>query len=924
MMLKNKAVSCCYAPVLCAVLAWTLLFSCSLNAQNAYSEFSISPTILLVTNENGELPWNQKFKASFSDNLKARYPNAKVYNEYVDSINFSHPDYLDAKFAQLKLKYNKTHFDFAVIDGNGNANFEGHAFSLLPKTPKVIMRWDQTNALREDPLRKVFNVAPSYSQLIQSIVRTKAPSTIAIMHHALASNTLEDLDKVREDIGARRYSANIEYMPVTSIYEAQNKIKRLPENSVVVILPFQLSYGQNAAYPRDIVTQISNTSDVPIFVHWDTLITGKVVGGYVVSASKVAEQVALAGINVLNGRNLILQNRNIYEHVYNYKALEAFGISRTFLPNNSRVINKPDSAFSLFTNTYISLVVLVLFLVSVALLMLRWNRALSKHQAKLLASKASLQATNERFELATSAASLGIWEYELGSKAMYWNRWMYEHHQLASTSASYNFDTWLTLVHDDDRGELERTLVHAIGRKQAEVDIQYRVMSSSGDVRYLSLHAQVILDDKDLPDRLLGTLRDVTTQIEYRSMLETERKAAESATRAKTEFLAGMSHEIRTPMNGVIGAADLLGQSNLNAFQSKYAGIIKKSATGLLRILNDILDLSKIESNKLQIAKHPFDLEELLISTVAFYQAAAVEKGIKLQLLLNPEAKVWVSADSTRIKQVLQHLIDNAIKFTDLGDVDVIVSLTNISESKAVSRPRLKVEVRDTGAGIAPERQVQIFQRFVQTSSNHVSQIEGTGLGLTISSQLLSLMKGALTLESQLNVGSSFFVSLPIDVLDFRSAQGYEFNQSGLAQMVGKTILVVDDNEINHEILSHMLMPTKANILVAESGRQAIDMVKTHHVDIIFMDIVMPEMDGFEASKRIRELLAQQGEAQCTIVSISANSEYDINRSDAAADFDYILTKPLRQPEIMGVLSDASRRIAATSEKSEPQGAKPV
>ncbi|WP_371194686.1 ATP-binding protein [Glaciecola sp. SC05] len=884
------------------MLLIALLFCGFASPKYVHSKSLQAPNMMVLLYEHGELPWNQAFKTAYIARVKESFPNANIFVEYVDAVRFNDTAYVSLKFEQLRIKYKDIYFDFAVVDGNADLEFESETFAFLGRTPKVIIRWEQDQKLRETPIRKVFNLAPDFISAIEHAASVTNASNAYVMHHQDSNNDLIDVPGIKKIIAQHDFAIDVRFLPIASLADAKSQLQGLPKNSIVMLSPFYLSLDDTHLYPNQIVSLLSEQSKVPIFVHWDTMIRGNAMGGLVISAQSVAQELANAGISVINGSNMRFSSRRIYQYIYNYPALEIHNIDPATLPADSQIVNRPENVFRMFTFTSFSSLFVVLMLVFVMIFTLRWNAVLNKQKRKLTRSKSHLLAINERLDLATSSAQIGIWEYDLGSKHVYWNEWMQRHHNIHSNLHSFNLDTWLTLVYEDDRIELERKLLHAIGRRQS-VNTEYRVRLDNGRIKHFSLHAEIVLDDNKLPDRMLGTLSDITDQVEHEHLLEAERLEAETATRAKTEFLAGMSHEIRTPMNGVVGAADLLVASRLSDYQAKYANIIRQSATGLLRILNDILDLSKIESHKLRISKHPFDLPHMLIETIERNQAAAIDKQLKLSLHISDSAKVWISADSIRVQQIVHHLVENAIKFTEVGDVDVFVHISSKPCKTHGVKSSLEIEVKDTGIGILPEHYQQIFKGFVQSGSNQICQIEGAGLGLTISNQLLQLMKGTLSVKSQISQGSCFTIQLPVQLINYREPSSSNEKQIVAPKLKGKTILVVDDNAINHQILSQMLVATKAEILVAESGRQAIDAAKLHDIDVIFMDIVMPEMDGFEATRRIREMQMLKGQLPCQIISISADTEAHTDEAYIQAGIDHVLSKPLHQHQIFDLLS---------------------
>jgi two-component system, sensor histidine kinase and response regulator len=526
-----------------------------------------------------------------------------------------------------------------------------------------------------------------------------------------------------------------------------------------------------------------------------------------------------------------------------------------------------------------------------------------------VAEQAALKEANERAALAAEYSGIGIWSWDLSTNLTTWNSWMYRHYGMTEgDNRLVGHQTPASRIHPDDRRSVEQALRDCINGIKP-FDMMFRVVWDDKSAHHIRSAGQVKRDENGRPLRMVGTDWDVTELVKANETAWRALQIAQDSNRTKSDFLANMSHEIRTPMNAILGITYLARRADPGPKQLDYLTKIGNAADSLLGIMNDILDFSKIEAGKLELEVISFSLNDVLRNLLDVVGQKAQDKGVALVTSVSADAPTQLVGDPLRLGQILINLVNNAIKFTEIGEITIRVEAEEITANNL----RLNISVADSGIGMSAEQVANLFQSFHQGDTSFTRKYGGTGLGLAICKQLCELMKGAITVESELGKGSTFHFTAPFGIAT-DIALSPPVRTDGLRQ---KSILIVDDSQNTRHSLVAMLDGSGYQAKAVSSGEEALSALARasqsgRPIDLVLMDWRLPGINGIEASRRIKANPTFSRVPEILMVSAFEREEVLAGHSEVI--FDGFLSKPVSKKNLIDAIATTLGSNAALVE----------
>lgn len=549
-----------------------------------------------------------------------------------------------------------------------------------------------------------------------------------------------------------------------------------------------------------------------------------------------------------------------------------------------------------------------------------------------LEAEHDLQKTQDRLRLAVDAAGLALWDWPVASDEAFFSAQWGRMIDGVNREGNRTVADMVARVHPDDLATVQG-FMHALATGEPQpkpLVIESRFLTSNGWL-WLETHGMVIeRDARGKTIRVAGVHADITRRKQQETELVRARVAAEETSRLRTRILTNISHEVRTPLNAMMGLTHLLMGSQQNPQQQRWLDLIDKSAEALLALLNDVLDLTRIDAGKLNVESERFDLHDLLHHLSGVYAEEARAKSLGWRLALDPTVPQFIRGDANRLRQVLLNLISNAIKFTPAGGRVALLADADFKVAASGSAV-LNLRLQDTGIGIDPAVHASIFEEFSQAEISTTREYGGSGLGLAIAAQLARLMGGEIALDSALGQGSTFTLSLPLKqqaqespcqqaegAVNHLSVESTKQATSVVSQLAtdrfkGLQVLAVDDHPVNQLLVQELLERLGCQVLLARDAQQALAEWRAKAVRLVLMDVQMPGMNGLDATRAIRALEASKQGPRTWVIGVTANASEADRNACLAAGMDGYVSKPIRIPALLEALDAAAHALNASS-----------
>ena len=856
--------------------------------------------LLVIFSFKKQSRWHSDFISAITQTFADKGVPLNLFIENADSGHFNSPNYTKTYLDMLEAKYAELSLDYIISENLFTSRFLIQYDNFFADVPRYFAQ--MTNDMSKEnvftPIENGF-IAHQYVDFTGSVEYAITQAQAQQVYFILDSIQVPGFDRkafITEALQRIRLPVSIWWDKTSR--ELSELLPQISPQSAVIYAGSLTNGADNFIQPFEFTQFIHQYSPAPISSPFTYLVSEYASEGYGFDMYNFSESLAqdmlfrlgyMDEYPILAPHNLRFINESKRSPLSIFDSHE-HGNTRVFAPQHP--IWEEHQLFF-----FLVLVFLSAGLAGAILQMLYHSRFKQKN-IEIINAQLAKEESSALLKMTIAESQIGTWEYDVSTKMIQMD---------AQNAAIYGHDgpytcaarEWIATIHPDDLTQFQKDY-DTLLTTQLPHALRCRVHTSTQELKYVSGFAHPVLNHHGEVVKLLGITQDVTAVKNHElSLLELSRQA-QASNQAKSQFLANMSHEIRTPMNGIIGVSELLQHTQLTQRQQHYATLIDQSANALLNILNDILDLTLVEKGHIKIKKHSFDVIELTQNVIDNVKPKLQQKSLALKQTYESASLIMVS-DASRLRQILLNLLGNAVKYTESGHISIDVS---------TRADTLMISIKDTGIGIEQVKLDTIFKPFERVHNVTQLGIEGIGLGLSIAYQLTDLLGGHIQVVSRLGLGSTFTLQLPLltvpkteSVTDnaVASVVQEEYAIAPLNNSV-LNVLVAEDNEINQIVINEQLIHAGHQITIVNNGKEALELYQSRFFDIVIMDVMMPVMDGLEATRKIRQYEVKKKQ-YTPIIGLTANALKGNKQECIDAGMDAYLSKPTNSTELLNQIA---------------------
>jgi PAS domain S-box-containing protein len=857
-------------------------------------------SILVINAYHSGYEWSDRETKGIVDTLQELKQPPVVYLEYLDTKRQPEELHLLRMKEHIEKIYSHLKLDLIIAQDNWGLEFvERYRDELFPnipilfcgingKTPEDFKyRKNSTGILERHDMANTIKMA---------LFNHPQTKYIYLLNDSSISSQNEHKRFLKEEALS---NVEVRYISDFSWDKISEKITQLPENSILILSTSIVDKYYRVLSGKDIGRIISRYSNVPVYTTIDIFMDEGVIGGRIISAYEHGHQTGLLAKKILEGTSpdsIPVTYDNSLKWFFNYNSLVNWNIYPKNLPEGSVIAGKPQSYAKLLWWIIPGLLFILLQFALIMFLLIarsRWKNALKEIKRR----ERHLHLLIEHTPMPVTVLNTHL-DYEYVNQ-IFTDTFGYSESDLLN----FHLSIRRMAASEEETTRASLLMKSFLQNNRSEKAFLFKAVTKENKQIYAETYYTRV------GNKIIIAYHDITARILIEENLKKARDAERSANKAKSQFLANMSHEIRTPMNAVLGMAQLLNQTQLDYEQKDYIETILNSGELLLSIINDLLDLSKIEAGHFEIALQPLDFKACVLQCTRLMEGNFRSKKLEFSSHISENCPQVVHGDHNRIQQILLNLLNNACKYTEKGSVELDVDASLIDEGTA----NIVIHVKDTGIGINEESLKYIFNPFNQGDSSNTRKYGGTGLGLTIVKRIVNIMGGRIDVNSKESVGSIFTVTIPMKLgkpeeLNL-TAKKKKSRSPHMHDLERRSILLTEDNEVNLKLTHIILKKLGLKADTAHNGNEAIEMLKQQNYDIVLMDIQMPVMDGTTATQIIRNEFPP--EKQPYIIAMTAHAmASDAERFLRTGMNDYI-SKPVKINLLKDALYKACESVQA-------------